>query len=65
MAASFRRVWSMDGLLAASVGLQLALVFTRMTMQRRWRAWLNDHLVDRTLMLEKKEPERARASASS
>jgi putative ATP-binding cassette transporter len=36
-------------LLAASVGLQLALVFTRMTMQRRWRAWLNDHLVDRWL----------------
>ena len=36
-------------LLIASVGLQLALVFTRMTMQRKWRAWLNDHLVDRWL----------------
>jgi putative ATP-binding cassette transporter len=36
-------------LLAASVGLQLALVFARMTMQRKWRAWLNDHLVDRWL----------------
>src|SRR5579864_4616486 len=36
-------------LLAASVLLQLALVFARMTMQRKWRAWLNDHLVDRWL----------------
>ena len=36
-------------LLVVSVALQLALVFTRMTMQRKWRAWLNDHLVDRWL----------------
>src|SRR6516162_3561972 len=36
-------------LMVASVALQLTLVFTRMTMQRKWRAWLNDHLVDRWL----------------
>jgi putative ATP-binding cassette transporter len=34
-------------LLAASVSLVLAQVYARMTMQRRWRAWLNNHLLDR------------------
>jgi putative ATP-binding cassette transporter len=36
-------------LLAASVLLAVAGVYARMTMQRRWRAWLNDHLLDRWL----------------
>ena len=34
-------------LLVASVLLSVTQVYTRMTMQRRWRAWLNNHLVDR------------------
>jgi putative ATP-binding cassette transporter len=25
----------------------VAQVYARMTMQRRWRAWLNNHLLDR------------------
>jgi putative ATP-binding cassette transporter len=33
-------------LLAASVVVAIALVFARMTMQRRWRAWLTTHLFD-------------------
>ena len=36
-------------LLAASVCVVIAQVYTRMTMQRRWRAWLNNHLLDRWL----------------
>ncbi len=36
-------------LLAASVGLVVAQVYARMTIQRRWRAWLNNHLLDRWL----------------
>src|SRR6202030_4535782 len=36
-------------LLAASVLLAVAQVYARMTTQRRWRAWLNDHLIDRWL----------------
>jgi vitamin B12/bleomycin/antimicrobial peptide transport system ATP-binding/permease protein len=36
-------------LLMASVCLSLMHVFSRMTMQRRWRAWLNNHLIDRWL----------------
>jgi putative ATP-binding cassette transporter len=36
-------------LLAASVCLVIAQVYARMTMQRRWRAWLNNHLLDRWL----------------
>jgi vitamin B12/bleomycin/antimicrobial peptide transport system ATP-binding/permease protein len=36
-------------LLAASVFLTVMQVYVRMTTQRRWRAWLNDHLVDRWL----------------
>jgi vitamin B12/bleomycin/antimicrobial peptide transport system ATP-binding/permease protein len=36
-------------LLAASVGLSVLQVYARMTTQRRWRAWLNDHLVERWL----------------
>ena len=36
-------------LLGASVLLAVAQVHVRMTMQRRWRAWLNDHLLDRWL----------------
>ena len=34
-------------ILAVSVGFSMAQVYMRMTLQRRWRAWLNDHLVDR------------------
>jgi vitamin B12/bleomycin/antimicrobial peptide transport system ATP-binding/permease protein len=34
-------------LLAASVCLVIAQVYARMTMQRRWRAWLNNYLLDR------------------
>jgi ABC-type uncharacterized transport system fused permease/ATPase subunit len=34
-------------LLAASVCLVIVQVYARMTMQRRWRAWLNNHLLDR------------------
>src|SRR5262249_54801610 len=37
------------GILAASVCVSIALVYTRMTMQRRWRKWLTDTLVDRWL----------------
>ncbi|MET0868550.1 MAG: ABC transporter ATP-binding protein/permease [Pseudorhodoplanes sp.] len=33
-------------LAAASVGLGVAAVYCRMTMQRRWRAWLSDHMLD-------------------
>ena len=36
-------------LLAASVVVAIGLVFARMTMQRRWRAWLSSHLFDRWL----------------
>ena len=36
-------------LLAASVCLVIGQVYARMTMQRRWRAWLNNHLLDRWL----------------
>jgi putative ATP-binding cassette transporter len=34
-------------LLAVSVGLSAGQTYLRMALQRRWRAWLNDHLVDR------------------
>src|SRR5262249_18813030 len=34
-------------LLAISVGLSIAQTYLRMALQRRWRAWLNDRLVDR------------------
>ena len=36
-------------LLAVSVCLVVMQVYARMTMQRRWRAWLNNHLLDRWL----------------
>ena len=36
-------------LLAASVFLSVMQVHARMTTQRRWREWLNNHLVDRCL----------------
>jgi len=36
-------------LLAASVGVNVAQVYGRMTIQRRWRKWLTDNLVDRWL----------------
>ncbi len=36
-------------LLAASVGIAVAQVYGRMTIQRRWRAWLNNQLLDRWL----------------
>ena len=34
-------------LLVASVFLSITQVYARMTTQRRWRAWLNNHLIDR------------------
>lgn len=34
-------------ILAASVIVSIIQVYLRMTLQRRWRAWLNDGLVDR------------------
>jgi putative ATP-binding cassette transporter len=34
-------------LLLASVFLSVTQVYARMTTQRRWRAWLNNHLIDR------------------
>jgi putative ATP-binding cassette transporter len=34
-------------LLAASVGLSVVQTYLRMALQRRWRAWLNDNVVDR------------------
>lgn len=36
-------------LLAASVGMVVAQVYTRMTLVRRWRKWLTDNLVERWL----------------
>jgi putative ATP-binding cassette transporter len=36
-------------LLAASVCVAVAQVYAKMTMQRRWRAWLTHHLLDRWL----------------
>jgi putative ATP-binding cassette transporter len=36
-------------LLAASVGLTVLGVYAKMTTQRRWRAWLTHHLLDRWL----------------
>ncbi len=36
-------------LAAASVVLAVGAVFARMTTQRRWRAWLSGHVVDRWL----------------
>ena len=33
-------------LAATSVGLGVANVYCRMTTQRRWRAWLSDHILD-------------------
>lgn len=37
-------------LLVLSVSVVVAQVYARMTIQRRWRAWLNNHLLDRWLM---------------
>ena len=34
-------------LLAVSAGLSAGQTYLRMALQRRWRAWLNDNLVDR------------------
>ena len=34
-------------ILGVSVALSVIQVYLRMTLQRRWRAWLNDQLVDR------------------
>jgi vitamin B12/bleomycin/antimicrobial peptide transport system ATP-binding/permease protein len=36
-------------LLIASVAVMVLQVYARMTTQRRWRAWLNNHLLDRWL----------------
>jgi vitamin B12/bleomycin/antimicrobial peptide transport system ATP-binding/permease protein len=36
-------------ILAASVTVSVAQVYSRMTIQRRWRKWLTDNLVDRWL----------------
>jgi vitamin B12/bleomycin/antimicrobial peptide transport system ATP-binding/permease protein len=36
-------------LLAASVCLVMGQTYARMTLQRRWRAWLTNHLLDRWL----------------
>jgi len=36
-------------LLGASVCVMIAQVYGKMTMQRRWRAWLTHHLLDRWL----------------
>ena len=36
-------------ILAASVSVNVAQVYARMTIQRRWRKWLTDNLVDRWL----------------
>jgi putative ATP-binding cassette transporter len=36
-------------LLGMSVLFSVSLVYARMTAQRRWRAWLNKHLIDRWL----------------
>ncbi len=36
-------------ILAVSVGFSVAQVYARMTLQRRWRKWLTDILVDRWL----------------
>jgi vitamin B12/bleomycin/antimicrobial peptide transport system ATP-binding/permease protein len=36
-------------LLVGSVAVMLLQVYARMTAQRRWRAWLNNHLLDRWL----------------
>jgi putative ATP-binding cassette transporter len=36
-------------LLAASVGFALVLVYVRMTLQRRWRVWLSNKIIDRWL----------------
>jgi putative ATP-binding cassette transporter len=36
-------------LLVASVAVMLLQVYARMTTQRRWRAWQNNHLLDRCL----------------
>jgi len=36
-------------ILAVSVAISMTQVFVRMTLQRRWRAWLNDQLIDRWL----------------
>jgi putative ATP-binding cassette transporter len=40
-------------ILAASVASTVTQVYVRMTLQRRWRAWLNDRLVDRWLATER------------
>jgi putative ATP-binding cassette transporter len=37
-------------ILAASVLLAVVQAHFRMALQRRWRAWLNDHLIDRWLI---------------
>jgi putative ATP-binding cassette transporter len=36
-------------ILAASVASTIIQVYVRMTLQRRWRAWLNDRIIDRWL----------------
>ena len=36
-------------LIAGIVGMAAALTFVKMTLQRRWRAWLNGHVLDQWL----------------
>ena len=36
-------------LILASVGVGVAATYTKMTLQRRWRDWLNAHLLDQWL----------------
>ena len=48
-AAVGRLAWIYAIVLAVSVGLSVVQVFLRTTLQRQWRAWLTNRLVDRWL----------------
>lgn len=45
----FRLIAIFIPLAGGTVALGIAMVYTRMTMQRRWRGWLNNAVVDRWL----------------
>ncbi|MGE0520400.1 MAG: ABC transporter ATP-binding protein/permease [Candidatus Binatia bacterium] len=47
--AVLRQAFVFLPLTLANVGLAVAALHARMTMQRKWRAWLNGHVLDRWL----------------
>ena len=48
-AAVFRQSLILFPLVVATVAMGCANTFSRMTLQREWRSWLNSHVLDRWL----------------